>query len=70
MIRLLLTFLCLASLSAMEEGLKIRIPQAEQTVRVSIEEEANIRAEDRLQPLAKIKENTLAAALSGSPAGI
>ena len=63
MIRLLLTFLCLASLSAMEEGLKIRIPQAEQTVRVSIEEEANIRAEDRLQPLAKIKENTLAAAL-------
>ena len=43
MIRLLLTFLCLASLSAMEEGLKIRIPQAEQTVRVSIEEEANIQ---------------------------
>ena len=53
MIRLLLTFLCLAPLCAMEEGLKIRIPQAEQTVRVSIEEEANIRAEDRLQPLAK-----------------
>ena len=44
MIRLLLTFLCLAPLCAMEEGLKIRIPQAEQTVRVSIEEEANIRA--------------------------
>ena len=53
MIRLLLTFLCLAPLCAMEVGLKIRIPQAEQTVRVSIEEEANIRAEDRLQPLAK-----------------
>ena len=63
MIRLLLTFLCLAPLCAMEEGLKIRIPQAEQTVRVSIEEEANIRAEDRLQPLAKIKEKTLAAVL-------
>ena len=38
MIRLLLTFLCLAPLCAMEEGLKIRIPQAEQTVRGLIPE--------------------------------
>ncbi len=64
MFRYLLLFLFTFSLCAVEESLKVRIPFDEQKKQEVIKPGNNISTEDRLQPLAKLKQPFL---VSGYP---
>ncbi len=62
MIRTLLLTLWCCSIFAAEESLRVRIPYEDRQGTPAIETEANIRSEDRIQPLPESKKQTISAA--------